>query len=103
MKTHGGKFAVLTLSGCGQMLSACLMSCMMYASGTHTTLKGRWCSHHLGQVTGLLRLLTEHVASSPRPDAGTTVLEHCQVQLECLQVSLSVAARSEPRLPRNHG
>lgn len=60
-------------------------------------------SYHLGQVTGLLRLLTEHVASSPRPDAGTTVLEHCQVQLQCLQVSLSVAARLEPRVPRKHG
>lgn len=39
-------------------------------------------------VAGLLRLLAAFVGSAARPDAVATVLEHCEVQLQCLQVGV---------------
>lgn len=37
-------------------------------------------------VAGLLRLLAAFVGSAARADTVVTVLEHCEVQLQCLQV-----------------
>lgn len=47
-------------------------------------------------VAGLLRLLAAFVASAARPEAVATVLEHCEVQFQCLQVALRGAPEDLP-------